>query len=387
MKKKTLFFVLAIISLFSLLSINVFAANYPSAIFSVESSTTIPQGETGAIKFTILRKFNNEKFHLRMYNSSGALVASLDKSFGSSYSSIVEYTIEINTNALGLAVGKYKMEYWMEFYSFYEWHEAPNRYTETIQGLKNVCKGTHSLFEWVTLSEPTCSKEGATMFKCSKCGHQVYKKTTAPHIYGSWSYADSSSHKKVCITCNASINEDHTWNNGTVTKAATCAEEGIFTYTCLVCNGTKTVSIPKTNEHSFNAWKSIGSNEHSRKCDVCGLNETGTHNFKDSWTKNKNGHWHECSFCKTRVDYSEHDIISSDNCSVCGIINVPGDVNNSETVDADDAIYLLYHVFFGNECYPIEQECDFNESGSIDADDAIYLLYHVFFGENTYPLN
>ena len=35
----------------------------------------------------------------------------------------------------------------------------------------------------------------------------------------------------------------HAWNNGTVTKAATCSAEGVMTYTCKVCGETKTEAI------------------------------------------------------------------------------------------------------------------------------------------------
>jgi len=84
-------------------------------------------------------------------------------------------------------------------------------------------------------------------------------------------------------------------------------------------------------------------------------------------------------------------------CSVCGysfkdsftdpITYVTGDVDGVEGVDANDAIYLLYNVFFGEEAYPIDQPCDFNGDGTVDANDAIYLLYYVFFGEKEYPLS
>ena len=36
----------------------------------------------------------------------------------------------------------------------------------------------------------------------------------------------------------------HSWNEGVVTKPATCAEPGIMTYTCAVCGAPKTESIP-----------------------------------------------------------------------------------------------------------------------------------------------
>jgi hypothetical protein len=64
-----------------------------------------------------------------------------------------------------------------------------------------------------------------------------------------------------------------------------------------------------------------------------------------------------------------------------------GDIDGKEGITADDAIYLLYNVFFGEEKYPLDQSCDFDANGEVNANDAIYLLYHVFFGEDEYPLN
>ena len=37
---------------------------------------------------------------------------------------------------------------------------------------------------------------------------------------------------------------NHVWDNGTVTKAAACTEDGVLTYTCTVCGGSKTEVIP-----------------------------------------------------------------------------------------------------------------------------------------------
>ena len=54
----------------------------------------------------------------------------------------------------------------------------------------------------------------------------------------------------------------HEWDDGVVTKAATCAEEGEKTYTCTVCGETKTEEIAKTDDHIDINLDGL--------CDVCG---------------------------------------------------------------------------------------------------------------------
>lgn len=72
----------------------------------------------------------------------------------------------------------------------------------------------------------------------------------------------------------------HTWDSGKVTKAATCKETGVKTYTCSGCGQTKTETIAKTTTHKWSAWKTVtaakvgvkGSKQ--RTCSVCGKTET-----------------------------------------------------------------------------------------------------------------
>ena len=84
-------------------------------------------------------------------------------------------------------------------------------------------------------------------------------------------------------------------------------------------------------------------------------------------------------------------------CTICGssyvgdhtdpLSYLKGDLDGNEMTNTDDAIYLLYHAFFGEELYPVNQPCDYDANGSVNTDDAIYLLYHAFFGEQLYPLH
>ncbi len=55
-----------------------------------------------------------------------------------------------------------------------------------------------------------------------------------------------------------------------------------------------------------------------------------------------------------------------------------GDTDGNGKLESDDAIYLLYSVFFPTK-YPANQNYDFDGNGKVESDDAIYLLYHIFF--------
>lgn len=90
-------------------------------------------------------------------------------------------------------------------------------------------------------------------------------------------------------------------------------------------------------------------------------------------------------------DYSISCVVISHECdfkNVAGKITVcsvaPGDVDGNESIDKDDAIYLLMHSFFPED-YPVNQEADYTGDGEVNKDDAIHLLMHTFFPDD-YPL-
>ena len=87
--------------------------------------------------------------------------------------------------------------------------------------------------------EATCISEGKTAGeKCMRegCDYEI-KQTVIPK------------------------SDSHVWDEGVISTKATCSNEGKITYTCLICNKTKTLTIAKL-EHSF------GNN--SPHCLVCG---------------------------------------------------------------------------------------------------------------------
>lgn len=55
---------------------------------------------------------------------------------------------------------------------------------------------------------------------------------------------------------------NHEWDEGTITKDATCKDAGVMTYTCKTCTKTKTEEIPKSAQHQYSEEDGI--------CNICG---------------------------------------------------------------------------------------------------------------------
>lgn len=67
------------------------------------------------------------------------------------------------------------------------------------------------------------------------------------HQFGNWTKENDTSHVRVCSSgADCGIErENHTWDSGRVTREPTETLEGVMTYTCSKCNGTKDMAIPK----------------------------------------------------------------------------------------------------------------------------------------------
>ena len=111
--------------------------------------------------------------------------------------------------------------------------------------------------------EPTCTTPGKTEGKhCSVCNKVLVEQTEVP-AKGHAVVVDPAveptctepgkTEGKHCSVCNEVLvaqteipAKGHSWNEGVITTAPTCKDKGVKTFTCTVCNTTKTEEVPAT---------------------------------------------------------------------------------------------------------------------------------------------
>ena len=163
---------------------------------------------------------------------------------------------------------------------------------------------THSYTATVT-KQPTCTAEGVKTFRCS-CGDSYTEAISAAgHVFGAYVYnndateAADGTETAACTICGAKDTRTaagtkiaHVHNYTTaVTKAATCAEEGVKTYTCS-CGSSYTEAVPVI-AHSFGEYvynddaTTEKDGTKTATCSVCGATDTitaeGTKKSLPSW--------------------------------------------------------------------------------------------------------
>ena len=79
---------------------------------------------------------------------------------------------------------------------------------------------------------------------------RIIEKTRYPngsheHIFGEWTMYSSSQHRRYCLYDSSHYETGtHLWDSGKVTTQPTETKEGIKTYTCTICKGTRTEILP-----------------------------------------------------------------------------------------------------------------------------------------------
>ena len=211
----------------------------------------------------------------------------------------------------------------------------------------------------------------------------------------------------------------HEFGDATVTKQATCIEEGEQTFVCISCNATKIESIAKSKQHKYNSsgsctlcgsvcnhnWSkyvtsTIDGTKHIRQCFVCDAKETDLHYYTngtcfvcdaeclhssyidagktDYESLNENEHSYkelrQCEVCKTSIKYDDglyeaHKFVD-DCCSLCGFFDVSKCAHLFYTISESVEILNEY-----SHIYVTELQCDkcgFNKTNTDDIRSHIF---------------
>lgn len=131
----------------------------------------------------------------------------------------------------------------------------------------------HQWNDGVVTKAATCTEAGEKLYTCTVCnktktetieatGHD-WNETTTPATCGKAGSVD-----RTCKTCGTTehvkdlpATGNHAWDAGKITAEATCDGKGVKTFTCTVCNETKTEEIA-----------ALGHNFSYGYCNRCGLN-------------------------------------------------------------------------------------------------------------------
>ena len=124
-----------------------------------------------------------------------------------------------------------------------------------------ISKKAHD-YEVKDRQKPTCTTDGYVLSVCKACGDEKqevlpatgHQHTEIRNKKEATCKAEGYTGDMYCKDCGEKLSDGktiakttkHTWDAGKVTKAATCTEKGVKTYTCTVCGATKTEEIAAT---------------------------------------------------------------------------------------------------------------------------------------------
>ena len=156
------------------------------------------------------------------------------------------------------------------------WKNDDKNHWKECTGCKEKLESAEHEYDWTT-KEATCTEEGTKTGVCEVCKKEVTEKIDAKgHSYSESWKNDDKNHWKECTGCKEKLESAEHEYEWTVTKEATCTEEGSKTGVCEVCK-----------------------KEVTEKIDAKG------HSYSGSWTKNASGHWYEC-VCGAKKVFEEH---------------------------------------------------------------------------------
>ena len=239
---------------------------------------------------------------------------------------------------------------------------------------------THTWDGGVITTAADCTTDGVKTYTCTVCGKT--KTETIPaigHSYGAWTALDDTWHQRVCANDDSHVEkENHAWDGGVITTAATCATEGEKTFTCTDCGATKTETIPAA-EHAWSEWTNLDETLHRR---VCANDPTHVETAEHTWDDGT----------VTTEPTEESEGVKTCTCTVCHATKTetipktnpeqpaqkPGDVDNDgEITSADARLALRASVGLENTITPGSDAylaADADGDGEVTSGDARLIL-------------
>ena len=213
-----------------------------------------------------------------------------------------------------------------------------------------------------TVVEPTCLENGYTVRVCKRCGAQSDKTDTEPalgHDFGivrvEPTCTENGSISFVCSSCGESRLKEELPALGhdeqIVVTEPTCTEEGNRSWVCSRCGESRLIETIPANGHDYEIVVVAP-----------GCLKGGSTNFV-------------CSACGNTVVTSPtpalgHNFIDGV-CTVCGIPEIVGDVNEDGKINARDGTALMKLIISGGLKRTTN---DVNEDGKLNARDVTALM-------------
>ena len=190
---------------------------------------------------------------------------------------------------------------------------------------------------------------------------KVTVKVDCAHEY-KYEKLNANQHEQICSKCGDKKEENHSWNEGVGTPS--CTQNYTMKYTCTKCGEEKTENVNAAG-HKYDSTC-------DPECNICGAkNENVKHTFATTWSKDNEGHWHECK-CGEKADFAPHTASSDGKtCTVCKmkLPKVEDHVHNMETEWTYDNLNHWHRCTWKNpSCYEVtdwaahdyDDDCDVN---------------------------
>ena len=235
----------------------------------------------------------------------------------------------------------------------------------------------HQTTEKRNAAAATCGKDGYTGdIYCTGCDKLLTKGSTIP------------------------AHGNHSWNKGTITKAASCCEEGVRFFTCTVCTATKTAAVSLNPANHDGEEKTVG--QLAATCGKDGYTGdiycTGCDKLlTEGSTIPANGNHNWNAGIITREPTAEQEGIKTYTCTVCTQtkeeklpiteIDSCGDIDGDGRVTSSDA-RLALRASAGLEALEASAAAaaDVDNDNAVTAADARFILRFAVGLEKKWPV-